>query len=499
MDSVDSRNHKSHLSRKDPQVLLLNSLPTVSNSGVVVSAQSPPAEIVNNHRLPIVDRTREDPMNGGVAVMGLMENKYEIRGMPFPPPPARQMHTDFQMPLFYHPMPFYHHTAAAHHQFRSPRPIHGLPPGKPILGGMINPSPKPLLPHPSLSANTTPPLQTDCHTSKTSACDNMVTNPVICSSHMTTSTETVSMYKNPMGYPPMPAGQMMMNPPHLSRPNSLGVPVITAADKYTGGTNGEPAVYHNVVSTSTAPVGPSTNAPGLLPAPSHTPPIGIAPPLVVHQHQHHPPSTPTPPRTHSTPTPPATVSSCSSCGCNGHCSGSSNGGSQPGTPGIPINCNGPCPTRPPFYQMWQQSHMYQGFPIGPLPATSNGLVGPAGLPPGTMPFPQHHPMTHHHPPPPHFPGPPNGITPELFYNNQLAMMHQVASINNNHLAGNGNHHSNSGYHQLGQHPFIPPSHPQAGPKGKMMPAMCHNCGGTGHWHQDCKQHTLEAISHEGQS
>ncbi len=165
----------------------------------------------------------------------------------------------------------------------------------------------------------------------------------------------------------------------------------------------------------------------------------------------------------SMPPPPG----CSTCGCHGHCVGSSTTSSSSSTNFQQFSMN-----------MWghQQHPMFPGYPaLGIMPVTTNGLLPP------NLSF--SHPL-------PQMSMPPNGINPDLVYNNQPPNFGVLPPIENSANSVFVTSANNSGY--AGTHPPVP--HNQA-EKGKT--SHCYNCGNIGHNAIDCQESTMESMTHSG--
>ena len=112
--------------------------------------------------------------------------------------------------------------------------------------------------------------------------------------------------------------------------------------------------------------------------------------------------------------------------------------------------------------MWHQSHL----PYLAAAANTNGLLT------YSLPFQQlHHPPT-------------NGLTSELLY-------HPHSNLwLGGHMGGGG-----GGYNSFPHHVGM-----TNGSTGGGKKSQCYNCGQTGHWAADCKEPTMDAMSHgNGQS
>ena len=206
------------------------------------------------------------------------------------------------------------------------------------------------------------------------------------------------------------------------------------------------------------------------PTPTHTPAplqtIGsnVSTPLQtpvtgVPQLPHTPAHVATPPAASQATQPPThSAPSCSRCGCNGHCTTSASV-SNTGYPQV----------------MWHQHPM---FPAGyVLPVTSNGLV-PTNLP-------YSHPLQTINLP--------NGINPDVVYNNQppnFNLLRQSENSSNPVFATSAN---------SGVFSTTPPSHGvptySEGTNGKVI--NCYNCGEPGHRAVDCREQTMESLTHNG--
>jgi hypothetical protein len=171
------------------------------------------------------------------------------------------------------------------------------------------------------------------------------------------------------------------------------------------------------------------------------------------------PYSPTQPPTPSH-TPTSQSNGCSMCGCSGDCSATVN--STPTTQ-TPLTYFRFPPNLPPHMGIFPH------LPPGAfLPPTSNGMVNPVQ----NIPY-----------PPVNFP---NGVTPEILYNPPFTLMggHHIPS----HLVA-----------QMQGVPFItqcPPNQPTNGTKA-VKTLSCYNCGQSGHRATDCKETTMDSITHTG--
>lgn len=184
-----------------------------------------------------------------------------------------------------------------------------------------------------------------------------------------------------------------------------------------------------------------------------------------HGHVGTPPAMPNVGNSTLPPPPPG----CSTCGCHGHCVGSSTTSSST-TNFQQFNVN-----------MWghQQHPMFPGYPaLGIMPVTTNGLLPP------NLSF--SHPL-------PQMSMPPNGINPDLVYNNQPPNFGVIPPIDNVANSVFVSSASNSGYAgtHLGQMPQ------NQAEKGKAKTSHCYNCGNIGHNAIDCQESTMESMTHSG--
>ena len=172
---------------------------------------------------------------------------------------------------------------------------------------------------------------------------------------------------------------------------------------------------------------------------------------------------PAPPQQTQT-VPPNSTSSCSSCGCLGNCINA--------TPTAPTN-----PPPPPYpygnYPMWHWPQtMFQGSAVPFIPGNSNGLISP------NVPFPPMHPPMA------------NGLSTDILYSNHPNFLIQAAG------AGPAHAHNTSPYMAFSGSVHQSLNHANSSNTGKK--ATCHNCGRSGHRGPECKEATMEALTHSGE-
>ena len=154
--------------------------------------------------------------------------------------------------------------------------------------------------------------------------------------------------------------------------------------------------------------------------------------------------------------------SCSTCGCNGHCTTASS--SNTGYTQV----------------MWHHHPMFPaGYPLGVMPVTSNGLV------PSNLPY--SHPLQAMNLP--------NGINPDVVFNNQspdFNLIQQSDSALNAVFVTS----ANSGVVSTAPPSHVVPTYTDStNSKGKII--NCYNCGEPGHRAVECSQLTMESLTHNG--
>ena len=207
------------------------------------------------------------------------------------------------------------------------------------------------------------------------------------------------------------------------------------------------------------------------PAPLPTPGSNISTPLQTSvtgvpqlPHAAHVATPPAPPPAASQTSQPPNQSapSCSTCGCNGLCT-TATSASNTGYPQV----------------MWNHHAMFPGYPLNVMPVTSNGLVPP------NLPF--SHPLQTMNLP--------NGMNPDIVYNNQphnFNVIQQSDGAPNVVFvtsANSGSFNSGSPSHA------VPTNTESTNGKGKVV--NCYNCGEAGHRAVDCRELTMESLTHSG--
>ena len=155
--------------------------------------------------------------------------------------------------------------------------------------------------------------------------------------------------------------------------------------------------------------------------------------------------------------------SCSTCGYNGHCTTAASA-SNTGYPHV----------------MRHQHPMFPAsYPLDVLPVTSNGL-----LPPN---LPYSHPLQAMNLP--------NGINPDVIYNNQppnFNLLQQSENSSSTIFVTS----ANNGVFNTAPPSHVGPSHTEStNGKGKVI--NCFNCGEPGHRAVDCREQTMESLTHNG--